>query len=138
MIRMTFTALVAYLAAVALALVVLFVIALGKLALPARAQGTPGLPLVPIGFCQLTPLAAATTLSSCSGGGIPARASLVVLRAESATVRYRDDGVAPTAAIGQPILTTDRPLVYVGTLSALQFIAASGSPTLDVAFYRSP
>jgi hypothetical protein len=134
MIRMTFTALLAYVTAFALALAVLFLIALGKLAVPALAQGPP---LVPVGLCQLTPLASATTLSSCSGG-IPARARLVALRAEGATVRYRDDGTAPTAAIGQPILTTDRPLTYSGTLSALQFIAASGSPTLDVAFYRSP
>jgi hypothetical protein len=137
MIRTTFTALLAYLAAFALALAVLFAIALAKLALPARAQGTPGLPLAAIGFCQLAPLASATTLSSCSGG-IPARARLVALRAEGATVRYRDDGTAPTATVGQPILVGDRPLIYSGTLSALQFIAASGSPTLDVLFYRSP
>jgi hypothetical protein len=137
MIRMTFTALVAYLTTFALALAVLLLIALAKLALPARAQGNSGPSLVPIGFCQLTPLASATTLASCSGG-IPARARLVGLRAESAGIRFRDDGLAPTATTGLPIFTTDRPLIYSGTLSALQFIAASGSPTLDVLFYRSP
>jgi hypothetical protein len=134
MIRTIFTALLAYAAAFLLALAVLFAVALGKLAVRAQGVGAPGLPLVPLGACQLTPLASATKLSSCSGG-IPARANLAALRAEGATVRWRDDGTAPTSAIGQPILVGDRPLIYSGTLSSLQFIAASGSPTLDVSFY---
>ena len=77
-------------------------------AAPAWPQGvtTPGLPLVPLGYCQLsaTQLASAVGLASCSGG-IPARATLVAVQAETANVRWRDDGTAPT-------------------------------PMLDVAFYR--
>jgi hypothetical protein len=136
MIRIISLALVICVAAFAASVAVLLAVTL--LAYSARSQsiGRPGLPLVPDGLCQLTPLASATKLTSCSGG-IPDRANLVVLRVEGSTVRYRDDGVAPTAGVGQPIFTTDRPLVYVGNLSAIQFIAASGSPTLDVSFYRS-
>ncbi len=107
----------------------------------AQAQ-TPmvGVPWVPLGYCQLSP-ATATKLSACSINnvvGIPAGANLVVVRTESQTVRYRDDGVAPSSGAGQPILTTDPPMVYEGTLSAIQFIQASSSATLDVTFYKVP
>jgi hypothetical protein len=105
------------------------------LAAPARAQtGTHSLPLVPVGYCQLTP-AVATKLSTCP---IPAGSSVAVLRTSGASIRYRDDGIAPTALIGQPVLTTDPPLVYVGTLSALQIIQQAPTATVGVAFYRSP
>jgi hypothetical protein len=69
-------------------------------------------------------------------GHIP---TTVVLFVEGTTtaVRWRDDGGAPTATIGMEILTGST-YVYNGTVSALQFIAGTGSPLLDVAFYRSP
>ncbi len=107
----------------------------------AEAQ-TPmvGVPWVPLGYCQLSP-ATATKLSACSINnvvGIPAGANLVVVRTETQTVRYRDDGVAPSSGAGQPILVADPPFVYEGTLSAIQFIQASGSATLDVTFYKIP
>jgi hypothetical protein len=83
---------------------------------------------------------ATTTSSSASltSGGIPSRANLVALQAETANVRYRDDGGAPTASIGEIIVSGQQPFLYSGTLSTLQFIAASGSPLLDVLFYYSP
>ena len=108
----------------------------------AAGSQTPmvGVPWVPLGFCQLSPTAA-TKLSACSINnvvGIPAGANLVVVRVEGQTVRYRDDGIAPSSGSGQPILTTDPPLVYEGTLSAIQFIQASSSATLDATFYKIP
>jgi hypothetical protein len=115
--------------------------ALALLATAAEAQ-TPmvGIPWVPLGFCQLSP-ATATKLSACSINnvvGIPAGANLVVVRTEGQTVRYRDDGIAPSSGAGQPILTTDPPFVYEGNLAALQFIQASSSATLDATFYKIP
>ena len=115
--------------------------ALALLATAAEAQ-TPmvGVPWVPLGYCQLSP-ATATKLSACSINnvvGIPAGANLVVVRTESQTVRYRDDGVAPSSGAGQPILVADPPFVYEGTLSAIQFIQTAGSATLDVTFYKIP
>lgn len=87
---------------------------------------------------------AATTSSSASltTGGIPAGATMATLQAEIVDVRYRDDGGAPTSSTGIIIHgggggTTNFPgTFYTGTLSALRFIAASGSPLLNVAFYR--
>jgi hypothetical protein len=108
------------------------------LAAPARAQfSTTGLPVVPLGSCQLIAPAAATKLSSCTAG-IPKGANLAVIRTETQAIRYRDDGTAPTATIGQPILTADPPFVYLSTLSALQIIQQGASATVNVVFYKSP
>lgn len=87
----------------------------------------------------------ATTSNSASvtAGGIPPNANMAVMQAEVADVRFRDDGGVPTTSVGAYIVgtssetATDR-ITYMGNLSALQFIAQSGSPLLDVTFYRIP
>lgn len=97
-----------------------------------QSSGTPG-------GAGIYVTSAATTSNSASltSGGIPLGATMVLLQAETANIRWRDDGGAPTASIGS-ILNSGAvpPLFYTGTLSALQFIAATGSPLLDAAFYR--
>ena len=82
-----------------------------------------------------------TSSATVTTGGIPVGllgqpATMVALQAETASVRYRDDGGAPTASIGSEVIFGQNPFLYTGTLSALQFIAASGSPLLNVSFYR--
>lgn len=82
---------------------------------------------------------AATTSSSASltSGGIPASATMAFLQAEAASVRYRDDGGAPTASIGNLVVSgAGGEILYAGNLGAIRFIAASGSPLLNIAFYR--
>jgi hypothetical protein len=135
MIRTITYALVAYVMALAASVAVLLAVALG---LPARGQGitSPGLSLRPLGYCQLTSLAAATLLSSCSAG-VPATANAVYLVVESQGVRIRDDGVAPTASVGLPVAAGSG-LYYAGTLSGLQIIQQSASATVNAVFYRSP
>ena len=83
-------------------------------------------------------LSATNTTSSASvtSGGIPPQASMAFLQAETADVRYTDDGSAPTTSIGNIVIHGIPGIFYTGTLSKLQFIALSGSPLLDVAFYR--
>ena len=83
-------------------------------------------------------LSAANTTSSASvtTGGIPPGATMAFLQAETADIRYRDDGGAPTASIGNLLVHGIPGIFYAGTLAQLQFIALSGSPLLDVAFYR--
>lgn len=83
-------------------------------------------------------LSATNTTSSASvtSGGIPPGATMVFLQAEVADIRYRDDGGAPTTAIGNLIVHGIPGIFYPGTLANLQFIGASGSPLLDVAFYK--
>jgi hypothetical protein len=80
-----------------------------------------------------TNTASAVTVTS---GGIPTGATMAFLQAETADVRYRDDGGVPTAAIGNIVVHGIPGIFYAGTLSQLQFIALSGSPLLDVLFYR--
>ena len=134
MMRITLSAVAAYVGALGLAVVLLLTIALGLH--PARSQTTSaGSALVPLGYCALSPLAAATALSTCAGG-IPATANLALLVAEG-NARWRDDGTAPTPSVGAP-LASGGTLIYSGRLSALRVIAQSGSPTLNIAFYRSP
>ena len=82
-----------------------------------------------------------TSSASVTSGGIPVDptgrlATMVTLQAETASVRYRDDGGAPTSAIGNIVVYGQNPFLYTGTLGDLQFIEDGGSGLLDVAFYR--
>lgn len=84
-----------------------------------------------------------TTASAASitVGGIPQAANSALLEADTATVRFRDDGAAPTAALGIFLVgtagnTVQNQVFYTGTLSQILFIAATGSPILHVAFYQ--
>lgn len=80
---------------------------------------------------------AATTSSGASltSGGIPAGANSVYLEAETAGIRYRDDGGAPQASVGM-IIASGAAIYYVGPPSGLRFILQTGSPLLNAAFYR--
>ena len=66
----------------------------------------------------------------------PTGATISQICVETAPVRYRDDGIAPTASVGIP-LAAGWCGPYAGPLSAIQFIAQSGSPTIDVSYYYS-
>jgi hypothetical protein len=63
---------------------------------------------------------------------------IVQVCVSGASIRYRDDGVAPTAGIGVPVtISTNTPTVcfqYSGNLRAIQFIGSGA--TIDVAYYR--
>jgi hypothetical protein len=98
------------------------------LSAPALAQsGHPS-----IGYQQITSLASATSLTIPTTGG-PVVWALIC--AEAAGVRWRDDGPAPTATVGQP-LAAGQCFQYAGPLPNIQFIAQTGSPVLDVSYYR--
>jgi hypothetical protein len=77
------------------------------------------------GYQQLTPVAS-------TGLTVPAGTTVAVATADTATVWWRDDGTAPTAAIGMPI-TIGTYVAFSGDLSALKFISASGH--LNVSYY---
>lgn len=106
-------------------------------ALPLYAQ-TPTVRYVPLGYQQITLSGGATFLT------VPTEASgtqgpvCAIISVETAAVRYRDDGTAPTASVGFPLAVTgaNQPLTYCGQLSAIQFIQQAGSATLNVLYYR--
>lgn len=93
--------------------------------------------LVPAGPMQFITAAAlgaaAVPLSPPSG------ATLAWVCVEVAGVRYRDDGPAPTSLVGIPWVPTSASLPlcqwYSGPLNQVSFIALSGSPTMDIAYY---
>lgn len=87
----------------------------------------PGERLKPKGFAAITDLDPAVGLT------VPKGAYQAVIRATTATVRWRDDGTLPTGTVGFQLLTTEDPLVYQGDLSAIKFFSATGG--IEVLFY---
>ena len=87
------------------------------------------LPFVPLGYQQITSLATSTSLT------VPGGATAALITVSVASVRYRDDGTAPTASIGMPISPSGSPLLYQGTLSAIQFIQVTAGAVLDILYY---
>lgn len=61
--------------------------------------------------------------------------NLAIIRCTGGNVNWRDDGVAPTATVGMPMLATDSPFEYMGDIGGIQFIEQSGAATVDVSFY---
>jgi len=94
----------------------------------------------PLGYQQLT----TAQLGSAVGLTRPGdNAVFAVITVEGTpgtdTVRWRDDGVAPTSAIGMLMnmgTTAQQPFIYSGDLTAIQFIKAAGSPILNISYYR--
>lgn len=77
-----------------------------------------------------------TGLDSAAGlGVIPTGAAYVVFEVEGAAVRWRDDGVDPTATVGVRQLQDAPPYLYDGDLAALKFIQITATAKLNVAFY---
>lgn len=85
----------------------------------------------PRGFQQIVDLSAAVHLPS-----PPAGATTALIVAETQDVRWRDDGVAPTATVGM-LLQKGVEFQYQGDLSAIQFIQTTASAVLNVSFYSA-
>ncbi len=110
----------------------------------------------PLGCAQLivtstastfkTLLAAAAVASPATSliTDVPTGARLAVMTVDVANVRWWDDGQNPTTSVGMLMLFTSSvttptfppPYQYSGDLAAIKFIAASGSPLINVAFYK--
>ena len=84
----------------------------------------------PLGYQQLSGISVATALT------IPAGAAKALISVETNNVRWRDDGTAPTATVGQLLKTTDPELLYLdGGLGAMQFIPVTSTATVNVTYY---
>jgi hypothetical protein len=77
---------------------------------------------------------AAATLATATALTPPAGANFAFISVTDANVRYRDDGVDPTATDGFP-LTPGDVLEYDAALASPKFILESGSPILHVQYY---
>ena len=95
----------------------------------------------PLGYQQLT-TAQLGTAQGLTRPGDNAVYALINVEgiAGTDTVRWRDDGTAPTTTVGMLMNATGDqrwpPFRYEGDLTAIQFIKAAGSPIVNVSYYR--
>lgn len=86
------------------------------------------------GFQQIATLTTVQelTIPSATVGGYNARIALV--QAEGQNIRWRDDGVAPTASVGMRLLSGAE-LRYDGELTKLQLIEETAGAKANVSYY---
>ena len=90
-----------------------------------------------MGYQQIVGAAAATALTvpTRDNNGTSAVPTLAVIIVEGQAVRYRDDGTAPTAAVGMPI-AVGSVFFYDGDLKAIRFIQVAATATINVSYYK--
>ena len=81
-----------------------------------------------LGYQQITSLSSSTALT------VPAGATLALIVPETQTVRWRDDGTAPTSTVGVPVLANTS-FSYDGDLQKIRFIQTASGAVLNVAYY---
>lgn len=98
---------------------------------PERALSEVGIRYASVGYQQITATGSAQSLT------VPAGATSAEICVSTAAVRWRDDATDPTTSVGMPIAAATWPCkFYTGPLQAFRFIAVSGSPVLDVSYYK--
>lgn len=94
---------------------------------------------VPVSFEQLTVSSTAKLLTATKydigdGEGV---ADLAIISVETDAIRYRTDGVAPTATVGMPQAANSTFTVYgVLCVKKLQMIRVTTDATIEVSYYR--
>src|SRR5688572_19886228 len=86
--------------------------------------------LSPLGYQQITDVSASTALT------VPTGATFAIVTAETQAVRFRDDGVAPSATVGMPI-ASGQSYTFSGAtaLAALRFFEQTSGAILNVSYY---
>lgn len=89
-----------------------------------------------LGYQQITTLSSATSLTVPDKDvqGLSCKPSIALITPESQAVRWRDDGVAPTATVGMP-LAVGVTLQYDGDLTKIQFIEQVGGAKINISYY---
>lgn len=101
----------------------------GQSAVRPAPYGYTSLPTTSAGYQQITATGTAQSLT------VPSGATIAEICVETAAIRYRDDGTAPTATVGMPA-AAGTCFAYSGPLRAFQFIAQSGSPVVNALYYQ--
>lgn len=106
----------------------------------APVNPSTGMPVNPVAPFQGMPLGyqqiSAATLQSATLLTVPAGSTYAVITPEGGNVRWRDDGVAPTATVGMPLLVGEH-LVYASAgLAALDFIDQDANGILNIVYYK--
>jgi hypothetical protein len=89
-----------------------------------------------MGYQQIASLSSATklTVPARNLSGLVGTPRIAIITPETQAVRWRDDGVAPTASVGMP-LAAGVTLQYDGDLSQIQFIEQTASAKLNISYY---
>jgi len=89
-----------------------------------------------MGYQQITSLssAASLTVPTQDKQGNLKQPTFALIIAETQNVRWRDDGVAPTASVGM-LLAAGVPLQYDGDLTNIKFIEQTASAKLNISYY---
>lgn len=89
-----------------------------------------------LGYQQITTLSSATSLTVPDKDvqGLSCKPSIALITPETQAVRWRDDGVAPTATVGMP-LAVGVTLQYDGDLTKIQFIEQVGGAKINISYY---
>jgi len=89
-----------------------------------------------LGYQQITDLSAATRLvvPTTDANGLFQKPVYAIIIATGQSVRWRDDGTAPTATIGMPLLT-NIPLDCGGNVQKIRFIEQTGGAVLNISYY---
>jgi hypothetical protein len=99
---------------------------------PARADS--GIRRTPCGYQQLSSTQLATAQKLTVPTTICPQVTAIVFSVSGASVRYRDDGTAPTTSTGVSYPVSTVPYLYEGSIANIQFIGTGA--TLDVLFYK--
>jgi hypothetical protein len=95
-----------------------------------------GLRTAPLGFCSLSGMSSATSLTTCPNG-IPPTANYAAICAYAQGVVWRDDGVPTgTPGSGGQGISAGFCIPYSGNFSAFQAIQQTGGAILGVTFYH--
>ena len=89
-----------------------------------------------LGYQQISTLTSAVSLTvpSVDVAGNKQQPTRAFIVAEGNSVRWRDDGTAPTASVGM-LLLINNVLSYDGDLSKIQFIQTGAGAKLNVSYY---
>jgi hypothetical protein len=89
-----------------------------------------------LGYQQITTVSSAVglTVPTTDKNGLACTPAIAIITPEAQAVRWRDDGVAPTATVGMP-LAVGSTLQYDGDLTKIQFFEQAGGAKLNVTYY---
>lgn len=90
-----------------------------------------------VGYQQSSSVATAQTLAQLFGAAVPTNADYVVVQCETQNCRWRDDGVAPTASVGNLLTAGDSIVVRRGQFSKFQIIQVAATAVVNVDFYHT-
>jgi hypothetical protein len=86
-------------------------------------------PLEPLGYQKITPLSTPAKALT-----VPARCRSVMLKCETQSVRWRDDGTDPTSSDGF-LLDSGEEFFYTGKVAKLRFLEVTAGAVLHVNYY---